>query len=74
MTTQDEEEEDEEEVEWMTDTSAAAQAARAAEQLTGATADMVTQGNIEARSRYAFLEHAENSLYSLLRWPSEEAF
>jgi hypothetical protein len=33
---------------WMTDTSAAAVAARAAEQLTAATAAMVTQGNIEA--------------------------
>jgi translation initiation factor 5 len=32
----------------MTDTSAAAVAARAAEQLTAATAAMVTQGNIEA--------------------------
>ena len=40
---------DEEEVEWATDTSAAAMAARAAEQLSGATADMVTQGNIEVR-------------------------
>jgi hypothetical protein len=34
-------------VQWSTDTSAAAIAARAAEQLSGATADMVTQGNIE---------------------------
>ena len=33
---------------WMTDTSAEAVAARAAEQLSGATAAMVTQGNIEA--------------------------
>lgn len=32
---------------WMTDTSAEAVAARAAEQLTSATAAMVTQGNIE---------------------------
>jgi hypothetical protein len=38
---------DNDEVQWSTDTSAAAIAARAAEQLSGATADMVTQGNIE---------------------------
>ena len=34
-------------MQWSTDTSAAAIAARAAEQLSGATAEMVTQGNIE---------------------------
>jgi polysaccharide pyruvyl transferase WcaK-like protein len=39
--------EDDGEVEWATDTSAAAIAARAAEQLSGATSEMVTQGNIE---------------------------
>jgi hypothetical protein len=43
-----EESEDDDEVVWMTDTSAEAVAARAAEQLTNATAAMVTQGNIEA--------------------------
>jgi hypothetical protein len=37
----------------MTDTSAAAVAARAAEQLTQATAAMVTQGNIEAEREEA---------------------
>ena len=41
-------EEEDEGVVWMTDTSAEAVAARAAEQLTSATASMVTQGNIEA--------------------------
>jgi translation initiation factor 5 len=48
----DEEEEDEEEdgndVVWLTDTSAAAMEARAAEQLSAATAALVTQGNVEA--------------------------
>lgn len=38
---------------WMTDTSAAAVAARAAEQLTAATSAMVTQGNIEAEEAEA---------------------
>jgi hypothetical protein len=37
----------------MTDTSAAAVAARAAEQLTAATSAMVTQGNIEAEEAEA---------------------
>jgi len=50
---EDVEEEDEDEVQWMTDTSAAAVAARAAEQLTQATAAMVTQGNIEAEREEA---------------------
>lgn len=48
-----EESEEEEEVVWMTDTSAAAVAARAAEQLTAATAALVTQGNIEAEKAEA---------------------
>jgi hypothetical protein len=39
-------------VEWATDTSAAAIAARAAEQLSGATAEMVTQGNIEVSNQH----------------------
>jgi translation initiation factor 5 len=44
----EDDDDDNDEVQWSTDTSAAAIAARAAEQLSGATADMVTQGNIEA--------------------------
>ena len=40
---EDDEEEDDDEVEWMTDTSAEAMARRAAEQLSAATAAMVTQ-------------------------------
>uniref|UniRef100_A0A1D2A8X2 W2 domain-containing protein n=1 Tax=Auxenochlorella protothecoides TaxID=3075 RepID=A0A1D2A8X2_AUXPR len=44
----EDEDEDEDEVVWMTDTSEAAMARRAAEQLSGATAAMVTQGNLEA--------------------------
>lgn len=44
------EEGEDEGVVWMTDTSAQAVAARAAEQLTAATAQMVTQGNIEAEA------------------------
>ena len=39
--------EEDEEVVWMTDTSEAAVAARAAEQLSQATSEMVTQGNLE---------------------------
>lgn len=44
----DEEEEDEEDVVWMTDTSDEAMKKRAQEQLSSATAKMVTQGNLEA--------------------------
>lgn len=44
----EEEQEDEDDVVWMTDTSDAAMKKRAEEQLSGATAKMVTQGNIEA--------------------------
>lgn len=47
------ESDEEEEVVWMTDTSAEAVAARAAEQLTAATAALVTQGNIEAEKAEA---------------------
>mmetsp|Transcript_40084 Transcript_40084/g.102574 ORF Transcript_40084/g.102574 Transcript_40084/m.102574 type:complete len:482 (+) Transcript_40084:573-2018(+) len=43
----EDEEDEEEETEWMTDTSAAAVAARVQAQLTGATASMVTVGNLE---------------------------
>jgi translation initiation factor 5 len=46
-----EEEEDDDEVVWMTDTSDAAMAARAAEQLSAATAALVAQGNIEAEAK-----------------------
>lgn len=45
---EDEEEEEGEDVVWMTDTSDAAMKKRAEKQLSGATAKMVTQGNIEA--------------------------
>jgi translation initiation factor 5 len=41
-------EDDDDEVVWMTDTSDAAMKKRAEEQLSGATAKMVTQGNLEA--------------------------
>lgn len=44
----DEEDEDGEDVVWMTDTSEEAMKRRAAEQLSAATAAMVTQGNVEA--------------------------
>lgn len=47
---------DNDEVQWSTDTSAAAIAARAAEQLSGATAEMVTQGNIEVRIQLKALQ------------------
>lgn len=50
---EDEEEEEEKEVVWMTDTSAEAMQQRAAEQLSGATAAMVTQGNLEAEREAA---------------------
>ena len=47
----DEDDDDgEEDVVWMTDTSQAAIAARAAAQLTGATADMVTQARLSCCS------------------------
>ncbi len=52
--------EDDEDVEWATDTSAAAMAARAAEQLSGATSDMVTQGNIEVRARSSLAIRSQN--------------
>lgn len=45
---EEEEEEEDDDVVWMTDTSDAAMKKRAEEQLSGATAKMVTQGNIEA--------------------------
>ncbi len=47
------EEGSEDEVVWMTDTSEEAMKKRAAEQLTAATAAMVTQGNIEAEAEAA---------------------
>jgi translation initiation factor 5 len=50
---EEEEEEEEDEVVWMTDTSAAAMEARAAEQLSSATAALVTQGNVEAEAEAA---------------------
>ena len=46
-----EEEEEEEDVVWMTDTSDAAMKKRAEEQLSGATAKLVTQGNVEAEEK-----------------------
>jgi translation initiation factor 5 len=49
----DEEEDEEEEVVWQTDTSEAAMKARAAEQLSAATAALVTQGNVEAEREAA---------------------
>ena len=48
---QSEEEEEEEDVVWMTDTSDAAMKKRAEEQLSGATAKLVTQGNVEAEEK-----------------------
>jgi len=45
------EEEEEEDVVWMTDTSDAAMKKRAEEQLSGATAKLVTQGNVEAEEK-----------------------
>lgn len=45
---EEQEEEDDDDVVWMTDTSDAAMKKRAEEQLSGATAKMVTQGNVEA--------------------------
>ena len=47
----EEEEEEEEGVVWMTDTSDAAMKKRAEEQLSGATAKLVTQGNAEAEEK-----------------------
>lgn len=54
-------EEEDDEVVWMTDTSEAAMKQRAAEQLSTATAAMVTQGNIEAE-RQAALKREEKRL------------
>lgn len=45
---EEEDDEEEDDVVWMTDTSAEAMQQRAEEQLSGATAKMVTQGNLEA--------------------------
>lgn len=53
LSVEEEEEEEEGEVVWMTDTSAEAMQQRAAEQLSGATAAMVTQGNLEAEREAA---------------------
>ena len=47
----EESEEEEEDVVWMTDTSDAAMKKRAEEQLSGATAKLVTQGNVEAEEK-----------------------
>jgi translation initiation factor 5 len=47
----EEEEDDGDDVVWMTDTSDAAMKKRAQEQLSGATAKMVTQGNLEAEEK-----------------------
>jgi translation initiation factor 5 len=49
----EEDEEEEEDVVWMTDTSEAAMKKRAAEQLSAATAALVTQGNVEAEREAA---------------------
>ena len=60
---------DNDEVQWSTDTSAAAIAARAAEQLSGATAEMVTQGNIEV---CIISEHTEqHSIGKVGAWTHE---
>jgi translation initiation factor 5 len=48
---EEDEDDDDDEVVWMTDTSDAAMAARAAEQLSAATAALVAQGNIEAEAK-----------------------
>ncbi|KAI7841802.1 hypothetical protein COHA_004525 [Chlorella ohadii] len=50
---EEEEEEDDDDVVWLADTSEEAMRARAAEQLSAATAAMVTQGNIEAEAEKA---------------------
>ncbi|KAL4513958.1 hypothetical protein Ndes2437B_g08189 [Nannochloris sp. 'desiccata'] len=50
---EDEDEEDEDDVVWMTDTSEEAMKKRAAEQLSKATAALVTQGNVEAEREAA---------------------
>ncbi|PRW20878.1 eukaryotic translation initiation factor 5 [Chlorella sorokiniana] len=50
---EEEEEEDDDDVVWLADTSEEAMRARAAEQLSAATAAMVTQGNIEAEQEAA---------------------
>lgn len=48
---EEEDEEEDDDVVWMTDTSDAAMKKRAEEQLSGATAKMVTQGNLEAEEK-----------------------
>jgi translation initiation factor 5 len=53
LSIEEEEEEEEDDVVWMTDTSTEAMQQRAAEQLSGATAAMVTQGNLEAEREAA---------------------
>jgi translation initiation factor 5 len=58
---EEDDEDEEDEVVWMTDTSEAAMKQRAAEQLSTATAAMVTQGNIEAE-RQAALRREEKRL------------
>jgi translation initiation factor 5 len=50
---EEEDEEDEDDVVWMTDTSEEAMKKRAAEQLSKATAALVTQGNVEAEREAA---------------------
>lgn len=63
---EEEEEDDDTDVQWSTDVSEAAVRARAAEQLSGATSDMVTQGNIEA-------EQAEQKRIEKARKKEEKA-
>lgn len=69
------EEEEDDGVVWMADTSADAVAARAAEQLTAATAAMVTQGNIEAeleKERRRAEKEAKKQV-GKVRWPHGRA-
>lgn len=68
----EEEEEDDDDVEWMADTSEEAMRARAAEQLSAATAAMVTQGNLEAEKEAARKKAEKEAEEARLKAEEEE--
>ncbi|KAL4451517.1 hypothetical protein ABPG75_007179 [Micractinium tetrahymenae] len=69
---EEEEEEDDDDVEWMADTSEEAMRARAAEQLSAATAAMVTQGNLEAEKEAARKKAEKEAEEARLKAEEEE--
>ncbi|PSC74835.1 eukaryotic translation initiation factor 5-like [Micractinium conductrix] len=69
---EEEEEEDDDEVEWLADTSEEAMKARAAEQLSAATAALVTQGNVEAEREAAARKAEKEAEEARLQAEEEE--